>query len=388
MPRFQPSDRLKRLPPYLFAEFERKRTALEKAGKDIINLGIGDPDTMPPKLLRDSLVSTLDTDLMHQYSSSQGTEEFRSAVGRFMAKRYGVKLENREICLGVGSKELIAHAPLALTNPGDVVLVPEPGYPPYRSGTIFALCEPYVMPLRKSNGFLPDLDAIPKDVANRAKILYVNYPNNPTGASATKDFYARCVAFAQKHGTIVVSDEAYAELYYEDAPPSFLEVPGAREVGVAVHSMTKTFSMAGWRVAWVCGNPEIVEILRGFKANCDSGQFMGFQKAVATVLDKGTDDMKGIRDMYRRRRDIFVDGARKLGWEVPSPRAGLYIWFDVPAKGMGSMAFAERALNEAGVIMLPGIGFGEFAEGFLRVALTVPERRLTEAVDRLRALKL
>ncbi len=384
---FSPSDRMKRLPPYLFAEFERKRAVLEKQGKDIVNLGIGDPDQPPPKLLLDTMVAHLGDEGIHQYSSSQGIEEFRSAVAAFMKRRYGLSLENREICLGVGSKELIAHLPLALTNPGDVVLCPEPGYPPYRSGTVFALCEPVVMPLSPGNGFLPDLDAIPADVLTRAKILYVNYPNNPTGAVAPRSFYEQCVAFAKKHGVLVVSDEAYAELYYEDPPISFLEVPGAREVGIAVHSMTNTFSMAGWRVAWVCGNAEAVEIVRGFKANCDSGQFMGFQKAVAKVLTEGAGDMKSIRDMYRRRRDVFVEGTRKLGWDVPSPKAGLYIWFPVPKPGMPSMAFAEKAL-EAGVILLPGSGFGQAAEGFLRVALTLPEDRIAEAVRRLATVRL
>ena len=383
-----PSGRLKKLPPYLFAEFERKRAVLEKQGKDIVNLGIGDPDQSPPKLLLDTMIATLGEPGMHQYSSSQGTDEFRAAVGGFMKKRYGLALEPKEICLGVGSKELIAHLPLALTNPGDVVLCPEPGYPPYRSGTIFALAEPHVMPLSKKNGFLPDLDAIPKDVAARAKILYVNYPNNPTGATATPDFYTKCVAFANRHGCLVVSDEAYAELYYEEAPHSFLEVPGAKEVGIAVHSMTKTFSMAGWRVAWACGNADVVETIRGFKANCDSGQFMGFQRAVAKVLTEGTGDMKKIRDMYQRRRDLFVDGCRKIGWDVVSPKAGLYIWFDVPKKGMPSMDFANRVLDEANVIMLPGSGFGQAAEGFMRVALTVTEGRIQEAVRRLGKLKL
>ncbi|HUR38038.1 MAG TPA: aminotransferase class I/II-fold pyridoxal phosphate-dependent enzyme, partial [Planctomycetota bacterium] len=337
---FAPSDRLKKLPPYLFAEFERKRAALEKQGKDIVNLGIGDPDQAPPRLLLDTMTAHLNDEYIHQYSSSQGTEEFRGAVGSFMKKRYGFELQNKEICMGIGSKELIAHMPLALTNPGDVVLCPEPGYPPYRSGTIFALAEPYVMPLSKKNGFLPDLDAIPADVCKRAKILYVNYPNNPTGATAGLDFYKKCVEFAKKWGTIVVSDEAYAELYYEEAPHSFLEVPGAKDVGVAVHSMTKTFSMAGWRMAWVCGNAEVVETMRGFKANCDSGQFMGFQKAVAKVLTEGTGDMASIREMYRRRRDIFVDGTKKLGWDVSAPKAGLYIWYPVPKKGATSMQFA------------------------------------------------
>ena len=382
------SDRLNRLPPYLFAEFERKRAELEKAGKDIVNLGIGDPDQPPPKLLLDTLVAHLNDEGVHQYSSTPGLDEFRSAVAAFMKKRYGIALATREICLGVGSKEVIAHTPMALTNPGDVVLIPEPGYPPYRSGAVFACCEPHVMPLRKENGFLPDLDAIPADVAKKAKILYVNYPNNPTGAVATKEFYSKCVAFAKKHDVVVVSDEAYAELYYEEAPISFLEVEGAKDVGIAVHSMTKTFSMAGWRVAWICGNADAVETLRAFKANCDSGQFMAMQKAVAKVLSEGAGEMKSIREMYRRRRDIFVEGVRKIGWALPSPKAGLYIWFEVPKKGMSSMDFASKVLEEAGVILLPGSGFGRAAEGFVRVALTVAEDRLHEAVKRLAALKL
>lgn len=384
---FAPSGRLRRLPPYLFAEFERRRMALEREGRDIINLGIGDPDQPPPDLLLDTLVACLRDPGIHQYSPSQGLEEFRSAVAAFMRRRYGVVLENREICLGIGSKEIIAHLPLALTDPGDVVLIPEPGYPPYRSGTVFALAEPYVMPLRRERGFLPDLSAIPPEVARRARLMFLNYPNNPTGAVAPEPFYRECVEFARRYGTLVVSDEAYAELYYEEPPLSFLQVPGACEVGVAVHSMTKTFSMAGWRVAWICGNPEVVEIVRGFKANCDSGQFMGFQKAVARVLTEGAGDMKSIRDMYRRRRDLFVEGTRRLGWEVPSPRAGLYVWFEVPWKGMSSMAFAERVMEEAGVILLPGSGFGPSAEGFVRVALTVTEDRIREAVDRLSHLR-
>ncbi len=377
------SSRLDRLPPYLFAEFEKKRTALEKEGHDIINLGIGDPDTDPPKLLLDAMVSVLHDPLVHQYSPSQGTEEFRSGVADFFQRRYGVALENREICLAVGSKELIAHAPMALTEPGDIVLIPEPGYPPYRSGAVFALAEPWVMKLRADRGFLPDLDAIPEEVARKARILYLNYPNNPTGGVATLDFYREAVSFARKYDITVISDEAYAELYYEEPPHSFLEVEGAKEVGVSVHSMTKTFSMAGWRIAWVCGNADVVETLRSFKANCDSGQFMGFQKATTAILKDGAEEMKRIRDMYRARRDAFVDGLQSTGWNIPRPNAGLYIWFPVPVEGMSSMDFAGKILEEASVIVLPGSGFGEAAEGFARAALTIPEGRIREAAERI-----
>ncbi|MHC4606021.1 MAG: LL-diaminopimelate aminotransferase [Planctomycetota bacterium] len=379
-----PSDRLRRLPPYLFAEMERKKRALVEAGTDVIDLGIGDPDQPPPRRLIESFTGHLDDPGVHGYSPSHGIDEYRDGVAAWMKGRYGTALKRTEICLAVGSKELIAHAPMALTNPGDVVLVPEPGYPPYRSGTIFALCEPYLMPLKKENGFRPDLDAIPPDVAARAKILYVNFPNNPTGAVADAAFYTKCVAFAKKHDVTIISDAAYGELYYDDAdrPMSFLEVPGAKEVGVEVHSMTKTFNMAGWRIAWVAGNPDVVETLRAFKANCDSGQFMAVQKAVADVLRGGGGDMKSIREMYRGRRDVMVDGLKKIGWDVAAPRATFYLWFPVPDGGP-SMDFAGRMMEKAGIVVTPGVGFGPSGEGFLRIALTVPEDRLREAVDRI-----
>lgn len=379
-----PSDRLRQLPPYLFAEMERKKRALLEKGTDIIDLGIGDPDQPPPQRILKSAVAHLKDPGVHQYSPSQGVDEFRGAVVDWFQSRYGVPLEPREVCLAVGSKELIAHAPMALTNPGDVVLFPEPGYPPYRSGAVFALCEPVVMELSSSHGFLPDLDAIPADVARRAKILYVNYPNNPTGVTAGRDFYEKCVSFAREYDVLIIADAAYNELYYDDAdrPISFLETPGAKEVGVEVHSMTKTFNMAGWRVAWVAGNAEAVEILRAFKANCDSGQFIVFQKAVAEVLRDGAGDMKSIREMYCGRRDTLLKGLRSSGWEVPTPRATFYIWFPVPGGG-SSMEFADRILEQAGVVLTPGIGFGAAGEGFVRAALTVPEERLREAADRI-----
>lgn len=385
---FQPSDRLKRLPPYLFSEMERKKNALAAQGKDIINLGIGDPDQPPPERIRNALTAHLNDGGVHQYSPSQGIDEFRAAVARWFWRRYSVQIDPaREVCLGVGSKELIAHLPLALTNPGDLVLIPEPGYPPYRSGTLFALCEPYVVPLRTSNGFLPDLDAIPADVARRAKVLFINYPNNPTGATAGRDFFQRCIDFARPYGTLIVSDEAYAELYYEERPLSFLELSGSKETGIVVHSMTKTFSMAGWRIAWVAGNPEVVEILRSFKANCDSGQFMGFQKAVAEILDHGEADMAAIRRMYQGRRDVLVNALRRIGWEIPNPKATFYVWFRVPNR-MNSIEFADHLLENAHVVVTPGAGFGGYGEGFVRIALTVPEDRLREACERLARLRV
>lgn len=380
------SSRLDRLPPYLFAEMERKQAALRAAGKDLIDLGIGDPDQPPAPEFRRAVTAHLDDPGVHQYSSSLGIAEFRAAAAGWIGRSSGVTLDPaRQIVLGVGSKELIGHLPLAFTEPGDVVLFPEPGYPPYRSGTIFALCEPYVMPLRADRGFLPDLGAIPADVARRAKMIFVNYPNNPTGAVATRAFYEQLVDFALRYKLLVVSDAAYIDLYYEERPVSFLEVPGALDVGIEVYSMTKTFSMAGWRVAWAAGRPDAVETIRAFKANVDSGQFMVLQKAAAEALKNGESAVRDIRAMYRRRRDLVVAGLRKLGWKVPSPTASIYLWFSTP-DGSASMAFADRALEKAGVVLTPGVGFGAQGEGFLRISLTTPEERLAEAVGRLAKL--
>lgn len=377
------SQRLDRLPPYLFAEMERKRAALQAQGRDVINLGIGDPDQPPPRALREALARRLDDAGIHQYSPSQGSEAFRRAAAGFLERRAGVRLDPaREILMGIGSKELIGHLPLALTNPGDVVLVPEPGYPPYRSGTIFALCEPFVLPLLPERGFLPDLGAIPADVARRAKVLYVNYPNNPTGAVAPRGFYEEVVAFSREHDILAVADMAYAELYFEQRPASFLEVPGARDVGIEVHSFTKTFNMAGWRLAWAAGRADVLEALRSLKANLDSGQFLALQAAAAEMLERGEEEAAAIRAMYRRRRDAFVGPLRKAGWSVPLPDATFYVWFRVPT-GEPSFAFAERAMEKAGVVVTPGAGFGRHGEGYVRIALTVPEDRCAEAADRL-----
>jgi LL-diaminopimelate aminotransferase len=263
--------------------------------------------------------------------------------------------------------------------------MPDPGYPPYRSGTIFAMAEPYTFPLTKGNKFLPDLDSIPRDVAERAKIMFVNYPNNPTGATATIDFFKKLVEFGHKYGILVVHDAAYIELYYEDPQPSFLSVDGAKEVGIEVHSMTKTFNMAGWRIAWACGNAAAIETLRSFKANCDSGQFKAMQKATAHVLLSAEREMQGIRSVYRTRRDIMISGLRELGWAVESPRATFYIWFEVP-KGNTSGQYCDHVLNKANVVFTPGNGFGSYGEGFARIALTTTPDRLRLALERLKGV--
>lgn len=363
---------------------ERKQAELRAAGKDIIDLGIGDPDRPPAEEIRRSVAAHLNDPGVHQYSSTAGLLEFRTAAADWIRRRTGVTLDPKsQVLLGVGSKEMIGHLPLALTEPGDVVLIPEPGYPPYRSGTIFALCEPHTMPLTAGNQFLPDLSAIPSDVARRAKILYVNYPNNPTGAVATKPFYASLVRFAREYDLLVVADAAYLELYYEQKPISFLETDGAAEVGIEIFSMTKTYSMAGWRLAWAAGRSDAIESLRALKANFDSGQFMVLQKAAAETLARGEAWAAANRDLYRARRDVVVGGLVDLGWKVPNPNATIYVWFPTP-DGTPSMEFADRLLQQAGVVLTPGIGFGTHGEGFMRIALTVEEDRLREAVERIR----
>jgi LL-diaminopimelate aminotransferase len=382
MATIRPSVRLQRLPPYLFAELERKQRRLREEGKDVIDISIGDPDQPAPERVREALRRHLSAAEVDTYPTTHGTDEFRSAVCDWMNRRYHVSLSQSEVLLCVGSKEVIAHAPLALVDPGEAVLIPEPGYPPYRSGTIFALAEPFAMPLEPRNGFLPDLDAIPSDVRKRARILYVNYPNNPTGAVATREFYERVVDFAVRHDILVISDNAYGELYFDDPPISFLSVPGAIDVGIEIHSMTKTFNMAGWRIAWAAGNARIIELLRSFKANCDSGQFKAIQLATAEVLRNGSEDMARIRELYRERRDAFVGGMRASGWHVPSPAATFYVWFPTP-DGAASAAVAERLLEEAHVVVTPGAGFGDHGEGFIRVALTEPVERLREAAARI-----
>jgi LL-diaminopimelate aminotransferase len=385
--RARTSVRLDRLPPYLFAEMERRMAALVAEGRDVIDLGIGDPDIAPPEPLRARAAELVRGEGVHQYSPSGGLSDYRRAIARWMHRRRGVVLDpNREVALAIGSKEWIAHAPLALTDPGDVVLVPDPGYPPYRSGAIFALCEPFAVPLRPERDFLPDFSEIPSDVARRARLMFMNYPNNPTAAVAPRSFYEELVRFAREFDIVVVSDAAYQETVYEGRAESFLEVEGAREVGVEVHSLSKTFAMTGWRLAWVCGNAEIVSAMVSLKANLDSGQFPALQRAVAETLDGMDGQIERVRETYRRRRDAFVDAMASCGRPVPRPRATFYVWFPTPG-GVPSAEFARRALEEAHVVVTPGTGFGPGGEGFVRVALTVPEGRLVEAARRLARLK-
>lgn len=383
---FERAERLKRLPPYLFAEIDRRKRELVKQGKDLVNLGVGDPDLPAFKLVRDALKAALEEPGVHSYPPDNGVPEFREAISRWYLRRAGAKVDpDREVRPLIGSKEGIGHLPLAVLNPGEVTLIPDPGYPPYRSGTEFAGGVPHFLPLRRENGFLPDLDAIDPQVLARARILYLNYPNNPTGAVAPEAFYRKVIDFARRHSLLVVHDAAYSEIWYEEKPPLFLQFDGAKEVGVEFHSLTKTYNMAGWRIGWVAGNADVVSALGDLKTNLDSGVFSAIQKAAVVALDRGDDEQMALRGVYRRRRDLFVEGMRKAGWPVAPMKATFYVWTPTP-KGMASIEFCRRLLEEGHVVTTPGVGFGPGGEGYFRVSLTSDEARIQEAVNRLAKL--
>ena len=383
------AERLKHLPPYLFAEIDKKKREVRARGVDVIDLGIGDPDLPTPPHIIHALQKAAEDPANHRYPSYEGMLAYRQAVADWYAKRFNVRLDpEEEVLTLIGSKEGTAHIPLAFVNPGDVVLVPDPGYPVYAAGTWFAGGDVHWMPLRRENGFLPDLDAIPAEVARRAKLMYLNYPNNPTAAVATRDFFARVVAFARRHGILVCHDLMYSELKFDGfEPPSLLEVEGAREVGVEFHSLSKTYSMTGWRLGFCVGNRAAVAGLGAVKTNVDSGVFQAVQIAGIAALTGPQDLAEQYRRTYQERRDVVVSGLKQLGWEVDVPKGTFFVWAPVPG-GLDSRSFATRLMEEAGVVVTPGVGFGPSGEGFYRIALTVEQARLAEAMERLKRLTL
>jgi len=383
------AERLKRLPPYLFAEIDRKKREVRARGVDVIDLGIGDPDLPTPPHIIQALQKAAEDPANHRYPSYEGMLAYRQAVADWYAKRFNVRLDpEQEVLTLIGSKEGTAHIPLAFVNPGDIVLVPDPGYPVYAAGAWFAGGDVHWMPLRRENGFLPDLDAIPAEVARRAKLMYLNYPNNPTAAVATRDFFARVVAFARRHGILVCHDLMYSELKFDGfEPPSLLEVEGAREVGVEFHSLSKTYSMTGWRLGFCVGNRAAVAGLGAVKTNVDSGVFQAVQIAGIAALTGPQDLAEQYRRTYEARRNIVVAGLKQLGWEVDVPKGTFFVWAPVPG-GLDSRSFATRLMEEAGVVVTPGVGFGPSGEGFYRIALTVDQARIAEAMERLKGLRL
>ena len=381
---FAKSKRLQALPPYLFIEIDRKKRAKLAAGADVINLGVGDPDRPTPAFIIDRMAEAVRDPANHRYPFDEGVPEFRQAAGRFMQQRFGVQLDApTEVITTIGSKEGIAHLPLAVVNPDDIVLAPAPGYPVYHSGAVFAGGRPWTMALTEANGWLPDLDAIPADVADQARLIWVNYPNNPTAATAPLSFYEQLVAFAQQHDLIIASDVAYAETYFDQRPHSVLEVAGAIERTIEFHSLSKTFNMTGWRIGFACGGADIVAALAQVKANCDSGQFNAIQWASVAALDNVDHvEVRAMLDVYRQRRDALCDGLSEIGCLTPKPSASFFVWGRVPS-GYTSMQFAERALDEADVVLIPGAGFAPHCDDYFRAALTVDVERIREAVQRL-----
>lgn len=382
---FDKSDRLKRLPPYLFVEIDKAKKKARDEGRDIIDLGIGDPDIPTPKFVIDALNKAAHDPATHRYSLDQGIPEFRAAAARWMKKRFGVELNaDNEIYPLIGSKEGIAHLPLAFINPGDVVLVPDPSYPPYRSGTIFAGGEVMYMPLLENHKFLPDLRAVNHQMLHRAKIIFINYPNNPTSAVCDKNFLEMVVDFAKKHNLIVACDAAYSEITFDGyKAPSIFEIKGAREVAVEFHSLSKTFNMTGWRIGFACGNASIIEGLAKVKSNIDSGIFSAIQRAGVAALDNYDKHIRSVIKIYEERRNILVDGLNGLGWKVEKPKATFYVWAKVPPR-YTSATFAATLLDRCDIVATPGNGFGEHGEGYVRFAVTVDKKRIREAVERIK----
>jgi LL-diaminopimelate aminotransferase len=384
--RFTPAQRIGAIPPYIFAHIDALKDEERRKGKDLIELGIGDPDLpTPPHIVAAMQEAAADTDT-HRYPAYVGLDEFREAAARYCARRFGVTVDaDREVMTLIGSKEGIAHFPLAYVDPGDVVLVPDPGYPVYATTTRFVGGEVFTMPLRREHGFLPDLAAIPESVARRAKLMWLNYPNNPTAALAPPEFYRQVVDFAHRYDIIVASDNAYAEMWYEEPAGSFLQTPGAMECGIEFHSLSKTYNMTGWRIGFAVGNAALRDALLKVKTNLDSGAFDAVQRAGVAALDGDQACVAEMRRIYRERRDVLCDGLARAGYDVIKPPATFYVL--LATQGMPAMEFTLRLLREAGVVVTPATGFGAGGEGFVRFALTAPAPRLREAVDRLARLK-
>ncbi len=381
------SNRLKKLPPYLFVEIDRAKKKAVSEGRDIIDLGIGDPDIPTPKHIIEALHRASLNSKTHRYALDEGLPELRIEIAKWYRARFNVDLDpDREILPLIGSKEGIAHIPLAFVNPGDFVLVPEPCYPPYKSGTILAGGIPEIMPLSSRNGFLPDFRHIKPHVLSRAKILFINYPNNPTGATCEKKFFREVAKIASRENIIVCHDAAYTELSFDGyRPPSFLEVERAKDVGIEFHSFSKTFNMTGWRLGFACGNAKVLQGLSKVKSNIDSGVFTAIQMAGVEALKFVKRDLIRIKKIYQERRNVLVDGLNKIGWKIEKPKATFYVWAPV-LKRHTSVTLARLLLEKANVVVTPGNGFGSAGEGYVRMALTVDKKRLKEAVSRIKKI--
>ena len=380
------AQRVQDLPPYLFAAISKKIAEKRAAGVDVISFAIGDPDLPTPPHILDSLVEAARDPKNQGYPDSDGLPEYRKAVAGWYERRFGLSFDpDTEVLPLIGSKEGIGHIPLCFVDPGDVALVPDPGYPVYPVAVQLAGGIVHALPLTEERGFLPDFDAVPADIADKAKLLFINYPSNPTSAVADVGFFESVVAFAKQHDIVVVHDMAYSEIAYDEyVPPSFLEASGARDVGIEVHSLSKSYNMTGWRIGMAVGNAECIDALGRVKSNLDSGIPNAIQRMAITALEGPQDSIREATAIYQRRRDTLVEAVRSAGLEVTPPKASLYLWCRLP-DGARSIDFAARLLDDTGVVVTPGVGYGEHGEGYVRLSLTIPDDRLDEGIRRLTA---
>lgn len=385
-----PAERIQALPPYLFVAIDRKKRAARAAGRDVIDFGIGDPDQPTHEYIIDRLRHAAATPANHRYPHDQGSPAFRLAAAAFLQRRYGVAVNPEgEVLALIGTKEGLGHLALALVNPGQTVLVPEPGYPVYRSGTIFAGGRPWTMRLDPRRDWQPDFDTVPADVADGARLMYLNYPNNPTGAVASRELLERAIDFARRNEIVLAYDAAYNEMCFDpaDAAPSILEIPGAKDVAIELHSLSKTFNMTGWRIGFAAGNADVLACLSRIKSNLDSGQFTAIQEAgIAALEGINRPEVIEARARYGMRARVLAAGLRELGFEVSEPRATFYVWARVPG-GYDSLSVVNKLLDEADVVCVPGTGFGGAGEGYVRFAVTVSIERTQAALARMRNLK-
>lgn len=379
------SERLEKIPPYLFAEIDRKIAEAKAKGIDIISLGIGDPDTPTLQPVVDEMHKAIDDAKNHDYPPYNGTAQFRNAAKDWMKTRFGVELNaDTEILANIGSKEAIAHVFFAYVDKGDYTLVPDPGYPVYKNATIFAGGTPYSMPLLEENGFLPDFDKIPEDIAKKAKLMFLNYPNNPTGATADLEFFKKAVDFCKKYDILLCSDMAYSEMTYDGyKAPSVLQVDGAKDVAIEFYSHSKSYNMTGWRVGFVAGNADAIKALGTIKNNIDSGTFKAIQQAAAAAFTVDQSYIDKLNGMYQERRDVMEAGLREMGWNIKPSKATFYIWIPTPNK-MSSEEFATLMLEKAHVVVPPGNGYGKCGEGYIRIALTKDVETLKKAIQRMK----
>ena len=378
------SRRIENLPPYLFVEISRKIAEKKARGESVVSFGIGDPDIPTPQHIIDRLVEAARDPANHRYPETEGLPGLRQAIARWYQRRFGVSLDaGSEVLPLIGSKEGIAHIALCFIDPGDTALVPDPAYPVYSVSTMLAGGEPYYMPITAANGFLPDLKAIPEPVLKKAKLLWISYPNNPTGAVADLSFFQRIAAFARRYDLAVCHDGPYSEVAYDGYQPvSFMQADGAREVGVEFHSLSKSYNMTGWRIGMAVGNARMLDALKRVKSNLDSGVPQAIQYAAIEALSGPQDCIKEHNTIYQKRRDLVVKTLNDIGLEVTPPRAGLYIWAGVP-EGYSSVGFAAELLEEVGVVVTPGVGYGKSGEGYVRLSLTTPDAELAEGLSRI-----